>query len=86
MYVVRISYEMSHQVHSRNQPRSVGPALKTSYSKPCSYCVSFLKRLGVKKVYYTTGDIFTDPTAWTCENVRDLECDHVSSGNRRFII
>jgi hypothetical protein len=44
-------------------------------SKPCKECWEVMRTLGIRKVYYTTGD-----GTWKCEKVSDMETTHQCSG------
>jgi tRNA(Arg) A34 adenosine deaminase TadA len=53
-------------------------------SKPCSHCLNSLKKLNIKKIYYSdeNGDI-------VCEKTNDMKTDYISSGykigkNKKF--
>ena len=61
------------------QTNYVGQKIRNS--APCKSCLSLLKSVGIKKLYYSTGD----GDEIVCENVRDMESDHVSNGYRRII-
>lgn len=66
IYVVRIK-ELNGELSTRN-------------SKPCSNCIQMLRWLGIRKIYYTTGDLTNDE--YTCEKIIDIESDHISIANR----
>lgn len=83
IYITRVSRIPTYP-DPRNPNYKNPNQIRTSDSKPCSHCIEVLKRIGVKKVYYTTGDILTDPTAWRCEKVNSIHSTHISVGNRRF--
>lgn len=51
----------------------------TSMSKPCVHCVNSLKMLGIRRVYYSTGNYLDGE--WICERVTDVRT-YVSSGHR----
>jgi tRNA(Arg) A34 adenosine deaminase TadA len=53
----------------------------TSMSKPCAHCVNSLKMLGIRRVYYSTGDYRKGE--WICEKVIDVKT-YISSGNRKY--
>ena len=44
-------------------------------SRPCRECWEVMDTLGIRKVYYTTGE-----GTWTCERVASMEITHRSSG------
>lgn len=48
-------------------------------SKPCLHCISFMKTIGIKRVFYTTGDIYNNE--WKCEKLSDIVNGHISVGN-----
>lgn len=52
---------------------------KTLMSRPCIHCVNSMKIMGVRRVYYTTGDYLNNE--WICENVSTIQ-SNLSSGNR----
>lgn len=54
--------------------------IRTSMSKPCKNCISFLRSIGIKRVFYSTGDIYEG--GWKCEKISDIISDHISIGNR----
>ena len=58
--------------------------LITANSKPCYHCIEIMKQMGIKKVYYTISDLFTDITAWKCESLDEIHNDHISMGNRKY--
>lgn len=45
-------------------------------SKPCESCITFLKRVGIGTIIYTTGD----NDIYKKERVRNLSSKHISSG------
>lgn len=47
---------------------------KLMYSKPCMKCIEQMKKLGIKKVYYSTGN----EDEIKVENVKDLNSNHMS--------
>ena len=42
-------------------------------SKPCSYCIKYLRFIGIKKIYYSNND-----GCITYENIKEIHNDHVS--------
>lgn len=52
--------------------------LHTAESKPCRDCTEQLKKLGIKKVYYSSGREIVS------ERVMDLETSHVCRGQRKM--
>jgi hypothetical protein len=44
-------------------------------SRPCRECWEVMHTLGIRKVYYTTGE-----GTWICEKVASMEITHRSSG------
>lgn len=46
-------------------------------SKPCFACINQMKKLGIRKVFYSNSDNII-----VCENVQDMENTHISSLNR----
>ena len=44
-------------------------------SKPCHHCTESMKRLGIKRVYYSTDN------GWKCEKIIDIDAK-MSAGNR----
>ncbi len=57
---------------------------KTKYSKPCKHCITIMKKLGVKRVYYTTGDI--NKEEWKVEKLSTIKSDHITISNRNIKI
>jgi deoxycytidylate deaminase len=41
-------------------------------SKPCKHCISYIKRIGIKKIYYS------DEQSFIYSKVSQLESNHVS--------
>jgi hypothetical protein len=49
----------------------VGPMDDLKMSKPCSKCAEIMKKLGIKKVYYSTGE----KEIYKCEKIKNLVAD-----------
>jgi len=73
IYVVRVYFGDKKKENNNNE-------IVTSMSKPCKHCIAFLKSIGIKRVFYTTGDIYNNE--WKCEKLSEIESTHISSGNR----
>ena len=55
----------------------------TGYSKPCYHCIEILKQYGIKKVCYTTGDLYSDHTAWKIERIDQIINPHITTGEKK---
>jgi len=53
---------------------------KLTMSKPCKNCISFMKTLGIKKIYYSNenGNIIV-------ENIKKIKTTHISCTNRYYL-
>ena len=49
---------------------------KTKNSKPCKHCISFMKSIGIRNIFYSTNN------GWECESVKRLKTEHISIANR----
>lgn len=50
---------------------------KLTDSKPCNHCLDAMKRVGIKKVFYSTSS-----RTIICEKVSDMISDHISHGQK----
>lgn len=53
---------------------------KLANSKPCAHCTKFLKKSGVKNIYYSVDD------GLIYDKIKNLTSDHISHGQRCFEI
>lgn len=48
-------------------------------SKPCLHCIRVMKAIGVRKVFYTTGNF--QEGEWVSEKISEIETTHSSYAN-----
>lgn len=80
IYVVRVYVGNNNNKKNRKNNNNEDKII-TSMSKPCKHCIHFMRSIGIKRVFYTTGDIYNGE--WECEKLSEITSDYISFANRR---
>ncbi len=56
----------------------INTALETNNSKPCYHCIEKLKKAGINRVFYSTGE----NDIYKCEKIKNITNNHVTLANR----
>ena len=81
-------YKTIHAEINLNYPRNevrgkdivvirINKNLALKNSRPCSMCIEKMKKLGIRKVYYSNND-----GEMICEDVKTMTSEHISAGNK----